>query len=295
MIVSTDHIPLFVGESTLHGSISLDLASDAHMIITGQTRSGKSVFCYSLLSQLAKNPAVRVVGIDPTEVLLHPFACRGIYDPYLCTDPNAIPRMFDMLSWLKSEMDSRNAGLAYSMQDKVATFSPARPLIVCVLEEFPGLTRRCKAFDAAEGLKPAERFAPRVAGLVESLLGEGAKAGIRLILLAQRADADVIGGAARDNLPTRISFKLGNPEGWRMLFPGMEPHEIEATKSLPLGAGVIETPRQERTIFKGPFVRYQDYVRHVRSCDLEYLRASMIDARQREIIADEFPEIGDPG
>lgn len=283
---------LFIGESLDRGPIHIDLASEAHCLITGQTRSGKSVFTYSVLSQLALMPHVRVVGVDFSGILLRPFAQR-IPDPRVVNGGDDVGAAIRMMAWLKSVMDRRNAALAETTFDKWGEFSSNFPLIVCVLEEFPGTVARIKAADA--GVKSADRLFPKWQSLVSSLMAESAKAGIRILMIAQRPDADVVGGAARENLPVRIAFKQSSSEAYRMMYPDISPDEVEQVKTQPPGVGLFESPRLARRVFKGPYVDYSAYVRHVRSCDLDYLRDLAVDRDFRLRIADEFPEIGDPG
>ena len=292
MMVVNKNARVSIGQSLDRGPISIDLVSEAHCLITGQTRSGKSVFTYSVLSQLAMMPHVRVVGVDFSGILLRPFAQR-IPDPQVVNGGDNVEAAVGVLAWLKGEMDRRNQLLSKGYLDKWNEFSPSFPLIVCVLEEYPGTVARLKAADA--GKKPADRLLPRWQALVASLMAEGAKAGIRLILIDQRPDAEVVGGAARENMPVRVAFKQSSGEAYRMMYPDIESPEIERVKVQPPGVGLFESPRLSRRIFKGPYIEYSDYVRHVRSCDLDYLRNLSVDRRFRLEVAEAWPEIGDPG
>lgn len=292
LMIAFKNAQVSIGHSLDRGPIAIDLVSEAHCLITGQTRSGKSVFTYALLSQLALMPHVRVVGVDFSGILLRPFAQR-IPDPQVVNGGDDVEAAVGVLTWLKSEMDRRNHLLSKSDLDKWNEFSASFPLIVCVLEEYPGTVARLKAADT--GKKPGERLLPRWQALVASLMAEGAKAGVRLILIAQRPDAEIIGGAARENMPVRIAFKQSSAEAYRMMYPDIAPAEVERAKMQPPGVGIFESPRLARRIFKGPFVDYADYVRHVRSCDLYYLRDLAVDRRFRLEVAEEWPEIGDPG
>ena len=292
MMVVNKNARVSIGQSLDRGPISIDLVSEAHSLIAGQTRSGKSVFTYSVLSQLAMMPHVRVVGVDFSGILLRPFAQR-IPDPQVVNGGDNVEAAVGVLAWLKGEMDRRNQLLSKGYLDKWNEFSPSFPLIVCVLEEYPGTVARLKAADA--GKKPADRLLPRWQALVASLMAEGAKAGIRLILIAQRPDAEIVGGAARENMPVRVAFKQSSGEAYRMMYPDIEPPEIERVKVQPPGVGLFESPRLSRRIFKGAYIEYSDYVRHVRSCDLDYLRNLSVDRRFRLEVAEAWPEIGDPG
>ena len=107
MMVVNKNARVSIGHSLDRGPISIDLVSEAHCLITGQTRSGKSVFTYALLSQLALMPHVRVVGVDYSGILLRPFAQR-IPDPQVVNGGDNVEAAVGVLAWLKGEMDRRN-------------------------------------------------------------------------------------------------------------------------------------------------------------------------------------------
>jgi hypothetical protein len=59
--------------------------------------------------------------------------------------------------------------------------------------------------------------------LLGRLLAEGAKVGIRCILLVQRAEAAVIDAFARAMCSLRISFRCDNRASVELLHPGADP------------------------------------------------------------------------
>lgn len=148
MTVLRDDCEVLVGRALTGEEIVLDLISEAHWLVTGQTRSGKSVFLYSLLSQLARFPHVRVVGVDFSQLLLRPFA-RRFSEPWIVQDGANLADAVGFLEELKAEMDHRNRYLAGTMSDKYDQFAPRFPLIVAVMEEYPGTIARIKQFDAS--------------------------------------------------------------------------------------------------------------------------------------------------
>lgn len=89
-------------------------------------------------------------------------------------------------------MDERTRRLADLGIAAYEEFSSDLPLRVFVLEEYAGLLRQATAHD--EGLKPAERTAGKIKQRVGRLVSEGAKAGIRIILITQRMDATIVDG-----------------------------------------------------------------------------------------------------
>jgi DNA segregation ATPase FtsK/SpoIIIE-like protein len=87
--------------------------------------------------------------------------------------------------------------------------TPACPLLVVVGEEIPGLFRV---------LGVANRdLEKRARALLARLVGEGRKAGIRVLLVAQRADANIIGGYERGQASHTISFRVDSMSALSML------------------------------------------------------------------------------
>ncbi len=113
-------------------------------------------------------------------------------------------------------------------------------MIVVVLEEYPGLLEALSSFDA--GQKPADRLRPRVEGAVARLLREGAKVGVRVILISQRMDASIVGGASRSQLGYRITMRVDNMDGIRMLHETATAEDVAEVVSFPPGRALVQAP-----------------------------------------------------
>jgi S-DNA-T family DNA segregation ATPase FtsK/SpoIIIE len=245
--------PLTLGMDESALPVFLELGSAAHLIVQGTTGSGKSVGLYSLLGQLAEAPDVRVTGSDPTGLLLRPWAGRwsDAPAPVLGTgDPMA---HLLMLESLVREMDKR-----------VAAISPGRdsvdlgadlPVIVCVLEEYPGLLR------VVDGIDP--KLGKSVRTLVGRLLAEARKAGIRLVIVAQRADAGIIGGYERAQASHRISYRVDSMDAVRMLHPDALSEDAAQHASAPPGVALASVPGQSLLRLRSPRLDYAQYWRQV--------------------------------
>lgn len=223
--------------------VVIDVAGFSHMLICGETRSGKSALTYLLLGELAAHfETVRIVGIDPTSVLLGPLYDR-FPDPWMVLGTTDHQRMLDTLEGgLVGEMDRRLLLLRQSGLDKFEVFSRDLPLVVIVLEELPAIVRSLESFDKVSGAKPAEKLAGRARLAIERLLSESAKVGFRIVALAQRPDADVIGGYSRAQMPTRIALRMGAAEDFRMALSDVTPELVQLGMNSPAGVGLIRTP-----------------------------------------------------
>lgn len=294
MLTAVRSIETPIGTDRYGRRVQLDWVAEAHHVIAGATRSGKSQLMYGMLGQLAGYSAVRVVGIDPSRVLLAPFTRRGVSEPLIALGGD-VEGYWRVLESLLAEMERRLGMLDSLRVDKFDAFSSTFPLMVVVLEEFPGAVEAVADRDLGHS-KRDEKIGPRFQGAIRRLVRESAKIGFRVVILAQRADADIIGGNVRANLSVRICFRIDDSAGIRMMYESIDPDEMRLVEDFAPGRGFIRTARLPRAMFKSFFVGdYGVYRRHVESLDPRYLGDLRLDQVQREVIAETFPEVGDPG
>jgi S-DNA-T family DNA segregation ATPase FtsK/SpoIIIE len=219
-----------------------------HLAIQGATGSGKSIFTYGLLAQLVRCPNVLIGMSDPTGLLARPF--RGtVHEEWMTSGTANSDAHADSLERLVELMDQRIAMLP-PRRDQV-DIDEGCPLIVYVLEEYPGLLR------AADDGKRSGGRVDRIKLLVSRLISEGRKAGIRLVLLAQRFEAAIVDGFTRDQCTVRMSFRVGNATSIEMLHPtgraAAEEHAIS-----PPGVALLSAPGIPLVRVKSPYVGYAD-------------------------------------
>lgn len=251
-----DRLVLGVGEDGRR--VTLDLAEAAHIIVQGTTGGGKSVALYSLLGQLTRARDVRVTGIDPTGLLLGPWCGRwgDVAGPVCGTaDPG---RYLVVLDRLVVEMDRRIAAMPAG-RDRVELGEHC-PLLLVVLEEYPGVLRLA---DTA-----GKDIGRQVRALVARLLSEGRKAGIRCVLVAQRADASVIGGFERSQASHRLSFRVDSRDALAMLHSDVSPDQVAEHVTAAAGVALLTAPGVPLTRIRGPYLSYADYCNAVTAVDL---------------------------
>lgn len=253
-----------VGADEYGRPLRLDLADASHLAIQGVTRSGKSVLVYGLLMAAAGSCDAVVAGGDPTGILFAPFrsAPRSEWRVSRLQDMQAYPCM---LAALVDEMDTRIDALLSGFRDKLTSFDAMCPLILVVLEEYPGLIAALREDDAANARKPGERLVPKVERLLGRLVREGAKVGFRVVLMAQRLSTEVLSGDIRGNFATRISMRMDDPVSVRMLHPSASDNLVQANLSMRPGHGVFEQ-HGELVQFTGDYMDYRGYVRSVTAC-----------------------------
>ncbi len=180
-----------------------NIAKWPHVLIAGQTGSGKSVCINTIITSILYNASpedVRMIMIDPKVVEL------GVYNgiPHLLipvvTDPK---KAAGALNWAVSEMMRRydlfkNTGVrkleSYNalMEE---TGGKKEPQLVIIIDELADLMM--------VAAKEVEDYICRLAQLARA-------AGIHLIVATQRPSVDVITGLIKANVPSRIAFSVSS-------------------------------------------------------------------------------------
>ena len=188
-----------LGKDLTGTPIICDLAKMPHMLIAGQTGSGKSVCINAIINSLlyrASPDEVKLILVDPKVVELQCY--NGI--PHLLipvvNDPH---KAAAALAWAVAEMKERYDRFAERKVRNVdgynASLKPTeKPMarIVIIIDELADLMMVCK--------KDVEEYICRLTQLARA-------AGIHLIVATQRPSVDVITGLIKANIPSRIAFK----------------------------------------------------------------------------------------
>lgn len=183
----------------------LNLDRAPHLLVAGQTGSGKSVCVNSLLISLLlkHNPdQLKLVLIDPKRVEL------GLYAdlPHLARKIAVEPReAIAALDWLTKEMETRYKALAAIGARNIHEYREAgnsMPYIVCVVDEMADLML------TSDG--KAEYLITRLTQMARAV-------GIHLVLATQRPSVDVITGLIKANVPTRIGMRVASKTDSRVI------------------------------------------------------------------------------
>lgn len=232
--------------------IYMDFEEATHTVIQGQTRSGKSVLMLSVLSQMAFSKNVQIWGCDPNNVLLGPLTTTMSEEEAksrfaLGTD---VENALAMLRRVVAIMDERNAQMMPRRIEKFTVFTEEEPLILLVLEEYASLMAQASNQD--------RKAHAEIKLLVGRLFAEGAKAGIRMVLILQRAEAAIMDGATRANAAQRISLGVDSGATVALLHDGIDKEIAERVHSFANGRFLIDQRRRLR-IGQADFLEYKDY------------------------------------
>ncbi|MFV4912179.1 FtsK/SpoIIIE domain-containing protein [Microbacterium lacticum] len=241
------------GIDTFGRSVTFDPTA-GHTIVSGATRSGKSATSYAVISQVARDDAVQIVGIDPTGILLTPHANpERAYQFALSTSPGDIELALEILRMVEREMDSRNRRLSKIGLDKVPGdwLSERFPALLLVLEEYAGLL-------AAVDPKTQR---PEIVRIVGRVLREGAKASVHVFTILQRPEAAVLHDRAQYS--RRITHRLDNGDSVRMVLESATPEQVTELMNVPPGHGLVHLAGDPIRRFATRYLDYADYHAHV--------------------------------
>ena len=192
----------------------IDIAKMPHLLIAGQTGSGKSVAVNTLISTLIskkKDDEVKFIMIDPKMVEMMPY--NGI--PHLLVPVITDPQQAAIaLKWTVNEMENRYRQLSENGVRNIISYNKLAyvekmPYIVVIIDELADLMM------VASG--SVEESIARIAQKARAV-------GIHLVVATQRPSTDVITGMIKANLPSRISFSLRSQIDSRTILdsPGAE-------------------------------------------------------------------------
>ncbi len=218
-MASRDPLSFTIGKDISGQVVVGELGKMPHLLIAGQTGSGKSVMINTLLTSLLyrNSPSdMKLILVDPKQVEMAPY--EDI--PHLLTPVITEPeKTISALKWAVNEMERRYKLLAtekirnikdynkrlQSRAKKIAIADEngnvqehedgSMPYIVIVVDEMADLMMIAK--------KDVEALIVRLAQKARAV-------GIHLVLATQRPSVDVITGLIKANVPARISFTVAS-------------------------------------------------------------------------------------
>lgn len=193
---SKSPLSLSIGKDISGSAVVYDLAKMPHLLVAGQTGSGKSVMINTILTSLLyrNSPAdLKLILVDPKQVEMKP------YDeiPHLLTPVITEPeKCISALKWAVAEMERRYRALADESKRNIEEYNNLKkeegmPYIVIVIDELADLMMMA---------------ARDVEALIVRIAQKARAVGIHLVLATQRPSVDVITGLIKANVPARIAF-----------------------------------------------------------------------------------------
>ena len=207
-------LTIALGKDIVGNPFVTDLKKLPHLLIAGTTGSGKSVGINAmLLSLLYRNSpdTLRLLMIDPKMLEF------SIYNeiPHLLTPVITKPKQAIIaISNMVNEMERRYQIMSQSKTKNIENYNEKAkklgldtfPYIVVIIDELADLMMNSG--------KEVEFYIARLAQMARA-------SGIHLLVATQRPSVDVVTGLIKANLPSRISYKVGQKVDSKIILDAM--------------------------------------------------------------------------
>ena len=187
--------------------------SSPHLLVGGQSGSGKSVFLQSLLASLVRYhgpESIRFNLVDPKRVTFTGAAFRSAMSAHL-----AAPISFDaeetlpLISQLVELMEERYKLFEREQVVDLLEYNEARP--------DARLERRVLVIDEFQDLLVSKEIVKDFCGGVARLGSKARAAGIHMILATQRPTKEALPTGVKANLGARVAFQVGSGSDSRII------------------------------------------------------------------------------
>ncbi len=245
-------ITVCVGLTVSGKPIYMNIDDMPHVLVAGQTKSGKSVAINCMIMSLiyrASPDEVQLILIDPKRVELSiyndiPHMIMPVID-----DPK---RAAAALKWAVAEMERRydllnkarvrNRDEYYQYRDQNPDFE-YMPQIVIIIDELADLMLQVRE---------------HVEGLINRLAAMARACGMHIVIGTQRPSVDVVTGLIKANIPSHIAFKvsshtdsrviLGNIGAEKLLGRGDMLYHPTGSNQIRAQGAFVDTPEIKRVL-----------------------------------------------
>lgn len=196
-------LKVVLGQNTDGEIIIKDLVDMTHLLIAGQTGSGKSVFLNTVIASIINNKNTDFIMVDTKKVELSVYHNLNSLLFPVCTN---CEQTIVALNWVVTEMTKR-----YSLFEKngVRNIKEYNELhkkkmnrIIIIVDELADLMMT--------STKEVEGLICRIAQLSRA-------SGIHLVIATQRPSHEILTGLLKANLPTRIAFAVNTKVNSRVI------------------------------------------------------------------------------
>jgi S-DNA-T family DNA segregation ATPase FtsK/SpoIIIE len=256
-IESKSALQFAIGKDIAGKPVLADLAKMPHLLVAGQTGSGKSVMINDILTSLLyrNTPAdLKLILVDPKTVELTPY--NDV--PHLLTPVITEPeKCISALKWAVAEMERRYRTLAEVKKRNIGEYNQLKneegmPYIVIVIDELADLMMMA---------------ARDVEALIVRIAQKARAVGIHLILATQRPSVDVITGLIKANVPARIAFTTASQVDSRTIIDQMGSEKLLGQGDMLLLTADMPKPKRVQAAFisDDETVKVTDFIRSQRA------------------------------
>ncbi|MEW9575625.1 FtsK/SpoIIIE domain-containing protein [Bacillus toyonensis] len=262
-IVVKNNNPITEGfEIQLTSKVKWKIGQPPHVLIVGGTGSGKTYLVNTILLDYLRKGAELFIA-DPKSADLATIG-RIVNREHTATTENEIAKLLREAS---EEMERRYREL---FADKASfgktwkDFPGVKPLVV-VIDEYAAFT----AVSSSKVIK-------EVQGYLFNLILKGRQAGIEIIMIMQRPDANLLSGNLRDQFGVRIGLGNMTDDGRRMLFGSVD-MEFKSIREIGGGYTMIEGQHNAPIYIETPLItREFDFIGELQNIVRERENTQMV-------------------
>lgn len=284
---SRDKLAFVTGRDVAGEPVVTDLSDMPHLLIAGQTGSGKSVMINTLLVSLLyrNSPSdMKLILVDPKQVELAPYEDIPHLLTPIITDP---AKTISALKWAVNEMERRYTLLKGHNKKNISDYNDyikrnnktvqiegkdgiieehrdgAMPYIVIVIDEMSDLMQTAG--------RDVEAFIVRLAQKSRAV-------GIHLVLATQRPSVNVVTGLIKANVPARIAFTVASQVDSKTIIDKAGAEKLLGKGDMLLVTATMNKPRR----IQGAWVTDEEVIKVT-----EYLKEQMEPQYNDEITTQE--------
>lgn len=228
-----------IGKGVAGSPVVADLEKMPHLLIAGQTGSGKSVMINTFLTSLLyrNSPSdLKLILVDPKQVEMTLYKDIPHLLAPVITEPE---KCISALKWAVAEMERRLKTFSEVGKRNINEYNSLKreegmPYVVIVIDELADLMMMA---------------ARDVEALVVRLAQKARAAGIHLVIATQRPSVDVITGLIKANVPARIAFTVVSQVDSRTIIDQAGAEKLLGSGDLLFNAAEFTRPKRVQGAF----------------------------------------------
>lgn len=236
-----------VGLNIAGDPVVLNLADLPHLLIAGQTGSGKSVMMNVIVMSLLFHNTpddMKLALIDPKGNEMSMYAdMPHLVAPVISGVLGEEQRLVKTLLWLTTEMDRRYKLFSERGVRKISDFrkkypDEKMPYLVLIVDEYA---------DMLDTLKSTERETAQTA--IQRIAQKGRAAGIHEVIMMQAPRAKYIQGPLKANIPAGFAFSVLNNQESRQIIGQAGAEKLMGHGDMLMVTNTIKKPRRIQAAF----------------------------------------------